>query len=86
MSRYGCLYFISLLFDTTSVLKGVNIYFIFLITLLIIFINRENKKNPLGDEELASELCMQGFKIARRTVAKYREQLKIPVSRLRKTL
>ena len=49
-------------------------------------IKKEDKKNPLGDEELASELCRQGFKIARRTVAKYREQLKIPVSRLRKTL
>ena len=49
-------------------------------------IKKEDKKKPLGDEELASELCRQGFKIARRTVAKYREQLKIPVSRLRKTL
>ena len=49
-------------------------------------IQKENKISPLGDEELAIKLQNKGFQIARRTVAKYREQLKIPVSRLRKTL
>ena len=49
-------------------------------------IQEENKISPLGDEELAIKLQNKGFQIARRTVAKYREQLKIPVSRLRKTL
>jgi len=49
-------------------------------------IDKENKVNPFGDEELAVKLQSDGFQIARRTVAKYREQLKIPVSRLRKKL
>lgn len=47
-------------------------------------IDGENKKKPLSDEKLTSELAKKGFPIARRTVAKYREQLNIPVARLRK--
>ncbi len=46
----------------------------------------EDKKNPITDEQLTEELKKKGYLIARRTVAKYREQLKIPVARLRKTL
>lgn len=44
----------------------------------------EDKSNPLTDAQLTDELCSQGFSLARRTVAKYREQLNIPVARLRK--
>lgn len=44
----------------------------------------EDKSNPLTDAQLTDELCRQGFSLARRTVAKYREQLNIPVARLRK--
>lgn len=47
-------------------------------------INHEDKKKPLSDEALAKELKRQGFPIARRTVAKYREQLGLPVARMRK--
>ena len=47
-------------------------------------IDDENKKKPLTDEKLVSLLKEKGYKIARRTVAKYREQLNIPVARLRK--
>ena len=47
-------------------------------------INEEDKKNPLSDEALAAMLKEQGFPVARRTVAKYREQMGIPVARLRK--
>lgn len=47
-------------------------------------IESENKKHPLSDEELAEILKEKGFPIARRTVAKYRQQLNIPVARLRK--
>lgn len=47
-------------------------------------IDNENKKRPLTDEDLAGVLKRKGFPIARRTVAKYREQLNIPVARLRK--
>jgi len=49
-------------------------------------IGTENKKKPLTDEKLADVLKEKGYKIARRTVAKYREQLNIPVARLRKEL
>ncbi len=47
-------------------------------------IEAEAKKNPLTDEELTDLLKSKGYNIARRTVAKYREQLNIPVARLRK--
>ncbi len=47
-------------------------------------IDHEDKKNPLTDEELCTILKEQGYPIARRTVAKYRMQLNIPVARLRK--
>ncbi|MDR4987536.1 MAG: RNA polymerase factor sigma-54 [Bacteroidales bacterium] len=46
----------------------------------------ENKRKPLTDDELAGILKDKGYNIARRTVAKYREQLDIPVARLRKEL
>ncbi len=46
----------------------------------------ENKSKPLTDDELAGILKEKGYNIARRTVAKYREQLDIPVARLRKEL
>ena len=46
----------------------------------------ENKKTPLSDEKLCQIMKSRGYDIARRTVAKYREQLDIPVARLRKEL
>ncbi len=46
----------------------------------------ENKAHPLSDEKLTEMLQEKGYNIARRTVAKYREQLNIPVARLRKEL
>ncbi len=49
-------------------------------------IDGEDKKKPLTDEKLATLLKEKGYNIARRTVAKYREQLDIPVARLRKEL
>lgn len=49
-------------------------------------IEEESKKKPLTDEALAKILKEKGYPIARRTVAKYREQLDIPVARLRKEL
>ncbi len=50
------------------------------------FIEGESKKKPLSDEKLTELLQEKGYNIARRTVAKYREQLNIPVARLRKEL
>ncbi|NUM31837.1 MAG: RNA polymerase factor sigma-54 [Bacteroidetes bacterium] len=48
-------------------------------------INAEDKKNPMTDDELTELLKTKGYTMARRTVAKYREQLNIPVARLRKS-
>lgn len=50
------------------------------------YIDGEDKRKPLTDEELASFLKEKGYIIARRTVAKYREQMDIPVARLRKEI
>ncbi len=49
-------------------------------------IDHEDKKKPLTDEKLSQILKDKGYNIARRTVAKYREQLNIPVARLRKEI
>ncbi len=49
-------------------------------------IGEESKKHPYSDEKLTEMLQEKGYNIARRTVAKYREQLNIPVARLRKSL
>ncbi len=49
-------------------------------------IESENKQKPLPDEKLMEILKEKGYHIARRTVAKYREQLNIPVARLRKQI
>ncbi len=54
--------------------------------ILEIVIEEESKKKPLTDEALAKILKEKGYPIARRTVAKYREQLDIPVARLRKKI
>ena len=50
------------------------------------FIKNEDKYNPLSDEELKDKLIKRGYPVARRTVAKYRKQLQLPVARLRKEL
>ncbi|MGI5913956.1 MAG: RNA polymerase factor sigma-54 [Bacteroidales bacterium] len=49
-------------------------------------VNGEDKRKPLTDEKLTNILQEKGYQIARRTVAKYREQLNIPVARLRKEI
>lgn len=50
------------------------------------FIDNEDKRKPLPDDKLQKMLKEKGYDIARRTVAKYRDQLNIPVARLRKEL
>ena len=59
---------------------------IFLFEISIRFIAEENKKKPLTDDKLSKILKEKGYPIARRTVAKYREQLELPVARLRKEI
>ncbi|MEM9416998.1 MAG: RNA polymerase factor sigma-54 [Bacteroidota bacterium] len=49
-------------------------------------IQQENKQQPYADEKIAALLKEKGYPVARRTVAKYREQLHLPVARLRKAL
>ncbi len=49
-------------------------------------INSENKQKPLSDDQLVIELDQKGYNLARRTVAKYRDQLGYPVARLRKEI
>lgn len=51
---------------------------------LLEIIESEDKSKPYSDEQLENKLKEDGFEVARRTVSKYREQLKIPVARLRK--
>ena len=47
-------------------------------------VEKEDKRHPLSDDSLAEMMKGKGFPIARRTIAKYREQLGIPVARLRR--
>lgn len=49
-------------------------------------VDNEDKKNPLSDKAIADLLKKRGYKVARRTVSKYREKLSIPVARLRKQI
>lgn len=53
---------------------------------LLNIISGEDKKHPLSDLALVKKLKAKGYPIARRTVSKYREQLNVPVARLRKTI
>ena len=49
-------------------------------------VDNEDKRKPLTDDELVDEMTAKGYKVARRTIAKYRDQLGIPKARLRKEL
>lgn len=55
-------------------------------TILQESVDAENKKNPLTDDQLSTILTEKGYLIARRTIAKYRDQLGIPVARLRREI
>jgi RNA polymerase sigma-54 factor len=66
--------------------QGEDVSTIRIKNVLKTIIDEENKRKPLTDEQLAKELKKRGFPIARRTIAKYREQLGIPVARLRKEI
>ena len=49
-------------------------------------VDNENKRKPLTDDQLVDAMTKKGYKVARRTIAKYRDQLNIPKARLRKEL
>jgi RNA polymerase sigma-54 factor len=72
--------------ESMSTADGQDVSTVEVKNILSDVINRENKKDPLSDEELKEILQKRGYNIARRTVAKYREQLNIPVARLRRGL
>ncbi|MGN1226928.1 MAG: RNA polymerase factor sigma-54 [Candidatus Cryptobacteroides sp.] len=55
-------------------------------TILRQIVDAEDKHKPLTDEQLVSELSAKGYNVARRTIAKYRDQLGIPLARLRREL
>ena len=54
--------------------------------IIVELIKSEDSQKPLNDQKLVDELNKKGYKIARRTVAKYREQMNFPVARLRKKI
>ncbi len=66
--------------------QGEDVSTIEIKKILETFIEKEDKRRPLTDDKLAEILKENGYLIARRTVAKYREQMDIPVARLRKQL
>lgn len=75
-------------FFTDSIeLKNGKVYGTFVIKKsLEKIINNENKKEPLSDDLLVEKLEKIGYKLARRTIAKYRDQMGFPVARLRKEI
>ncbi|WP_185850913.1 RNA polymerase factor sigma-54 [Blattabacterium cuenoti] len=66
--------------------KGVEISSIEIKKLLREFIYKENKRKPLTDEKLSNIFRKKGYIVARRTIAKYRDQMNIPVARMRRIL
>ena len=66
--------------------QGKDISTIEIKNILEKIISEEDKKKPETDDSLVKLMNKKGYKIARRTVSKYREQLKIPIARLRKEL
>lgn len=72
--------------ESMTTQSGEEISTIEIKKILETIIENENKRAPQTDEKLVKVLQEKGYKIARRTVAKYREQLNIPVARLRKEI
>ncbi len=66
--------------------QGEDVSTIKIKNILQSIVDSEDKRKPMTDEQLAKALKEEGFPIARRTIAKYREQLGIPVARLRKEI
>ena len=66
--------------------EGEDVSTIEIKKILMNLISNENKKKPLADQALSELLKEKGYRVARRTVAKYREQMDIPVARLRKSI
>ena len=83
---YGVKLLKSLFSEGMKNIEGEDVSTIEIKKILENLISNENKKNPLADQALSALLKDKGYKVARRTVAKYREQMDIPVARLRKSI
>ncbi|GLR17116.1 RNA polymerase sigma-54 factor [Portibacter lacus] len=85
-SEFGSRKLKSFFSESLQTMDGEEVSTLEVKNILAEIISNENKKKPLSDEKLKDMLRGRGYNIARRTVAKYREQLNIPVARLRKEL
>ena len=83
---YGTFLLKKIFSESLKNLEGEEISSFEIKNILESLIESENKKNPFSDMALSIELSKKGYSLARRTVAKYREQLNFPVARLRKEL
>ena len=83
---YGVKLLKSLFSEGMKNIEGEDVSTIEIKKILENLISNENKKQPLADQALSALLKDKGYKVARRTVAKYREQMDIPVARLRKLI
>ena len=84
--EYGVYPLKSLFSESMPTDSGEEVSAIEIKALLKSVIEKEDKKKPYTDEALAEKMKEQGYVIARRTIVKYREQLGIPIARLRKEL
>lgn len=71
-------------FTNSTTKEGEELSVRHILTALKALVDAEDKRNPLSDEDLTATLQKQGYDVARRTIAKYREQLGIPNSRMRR--
>ena len=85
-TQFGIILLKSLFSEAMQTATGEEVSSYEIKTLLQRCIDEEDKRHPLTDETLMNLLNEQGYCIARRTVAKYREMLGIPVARLRKQI
>lgn len=85
-THFGIILLKSLFSEAMQTESGEEVSSYEIKTLLQRFIDNEEKRRPLTDETLMVMLNDKGYRIARRTVAKYREMLGIPVARLRKQI
>ena len=85
-TQFGIILLISLFSEAMQTVSGEEVSSYEIKNILQECIDGENKRKPLTDEQLMNILNEKGYCIARRTVAKYREMLEIPVARLRKQI
>ena len=85
-TNFGIILLKSLFSEAMQTVNGEEVSSYEIKNILQECIDAEDKRRPLTDEQLMDILNTKGYRIARRTVAKYREMLSIPVARLRKEI